>query len=412
VTFVPFVLKGEFMNTKEFIAIEEEYGAHNYHPLDVVIERAEGVWVYDVDGNKYLDCLSAYSAVNQGHVHPQILKALLAQAKKVTLTSRAFRNDQLPLLYKELSEMTGYEMSLPMNSGAEAVETALKLARKWAYQVKGVPRHEAEIITAAGNFHGRTISIITFSTEPLYRDDFGPFTPGFVTVPYGDADAIEKAITPNTAAVLLEPIQGEGGVIIPPEGYLKQVAEICKRNNVLLMADEIQTGLGRTGKLFAAQHEDVRPEVMIIGKALAGGFYPVSAVLADKDLLGLFQPGEHGSTFGGNPLAAAVARAALRVIRDENLSERSLELGEYFVEQLAEIPSPHVKEVRGKGLLIGVELKPEAGGARRFCEAMQEKGILAKETHDNVIRFAPPLVIDKETIDWALPSIRDVLNMQ
>jgi ornithine--oxo-acid transaminase len=400
------------MNTKEFIAIEEQYGAHNYHPLDVVIERAEGVWVYDVDGKKYLDCLSAYSAVNQGHVHPQILKALLEQAKKVTLTSRAFRNDQLPLLYKELSEMTGYEMSLPMNSGAEAVETALKLARKWAYRVKGVPRHQAEIITAAGNFHGRTISIVSFSTEPSYRDDFGPFTPGFINVPYGDADAIEKAITPNTAAVMLEPIQGEGGVIIPPAGYLKKVAEICKKNNVLFMADEIQTGLARTGKLFAAQHDDVRPDVTIIGKALAGGFYPVSAVLADKAILGLFTPGEHGSTFGGNPLAAAVARAALKVIRDEDLAERSRTLGEYFVEQLTEIPTPHVKEVRGKGLLIGVELKPEAGGARRFCVALQENGILAKETHDNVIRFAPPLVIDKETIDWAIPSIRDVLNMK
>jgi ornithine--oxo-acid transaminase len=303
-------------------------------------------------------------------------------------------------------------MSLPMNSGAEAVETALKLARKWAYQVKGVPRHEAEIITAAGNFHGRTVSIISFSTEPSYRDDFGPFTPGFVNVPYGDTEAIEKAITPNTAAVLLEPIQGEGGVIIPPAGYLRQIAEVCQKNNILLMADEIQTGLGRTGKLFAAQHDDVRPDVMIIGKAMAGGFYPVSAVLADKAILGLFQPGEHGSTFGGNPLAAAVARAALRVLREENLAERSRELGEYFMEQLAEIPSPHVKEVRGKGLLIGVELKPEAKGARRFCEAMQVKGILAKETHDNVIRFAPPLVIDKETIDWALPAIRDVLNMQ
>jgi len=400
------------MNTEDFIAIEEQYGAHNYHPLDVVIERAEGVWVYDVDGKRYLDCLSAYSAVNQGHVHPEILNALLEQAKKVTLTSRAFRNDQLPLLYKELSEMTGYEMSLPMNSGAEAVETALKLARKWAYQVKGVPRHQAEIITAAGNFHGRTLAIITFSTEPLYRDDFGPFTPGFVTVPYGDAEAIEKAITRNTAAVLLEPIQGEGGVIIPPSGYLKEVAEICRENNVLLMADEIQTGLGRTGKLFASQHEDVRPDVMIIGKALSGGFYPVSAVLADAALLGLFTPGEHGSTFGGNPLAAAVARASLRVIREEKLAERSLQLGEYFMEQLSEIPSPHVKEVRGKGLLIGVELKPEAKGARRFCEAMQGRGILAKETHDNVIRFAPPLVIDKETIDWALPAIRDVLNMK
>jgi ornithine--oxo-acid transaminase len=400
------------MNTKEFIAMEEQYGAHNYHPLDVVIERGEGVWVYDVDGNRYLDCLSAYSALNQGHVHPQILNALLEQAKKVTLTSRAFRNDQLPLLYKELSEMTGYEMSLPMNSGAEAVETAVKLARKWAYRVKGVPRHQAEIITAAGNFHGRTVTIVSFSTEPSYRDDFGPFTPGFINVAYGDAAAIEKAITPNTAAVMLEPIQGEGGVIIPPAGYLKKVAEICKKNNVLLLTDEIQTGLGRTGKLFAAEHEDVRPDVTIVGKALAGGFYPVSAVLADKAILGLFTPGEHGSTFGGNPLAAAVARAALKVIRDEKLSQRSFELGEYFVEQLSEIPSPHVKEVRGKGLLIGVELKPEAGGARRFCVALQDKGILAKETHDNVIRFAPPLVIEKETIDWALPSIRDVLNMK
>jgi ornithine--oxo-acid transaminase len=299
-----------------------------------------------------------------------------------------------------------------MNSGAEAVETALKLARKWAYEVKGVPRHQAEIITAAGNFHGRTITLVSFSTEPSYRDDFGPFTPGFMTVPYGDVDAVEKAITPNTAAVMLEPIQGEGGVIIPPAGYLKKVAEICRKNNVLFMADEIQTGLGRTGKLFASLYEDVRPDVTIIGKAMAGGFYPVSAVLADKAILGLFKPGEHGSTFGGNPLAAAVARAALKVIRDENLAERSRALGEYFMEQLAEIPSPHVKEVRGRGLLIGVELKPEARGARRFCEALQQKGILAKETHDSVIRFAPPLIIDKETIDWALPSIREVLNMQ
>lgn len=399
------------MNTKDFIALEEQYGAHNYHPLDVVIEKAEGVWVYDVDGRKYLDCLSSYSAVNQGHVHPEILKALLEQAKRVTLTSRAFRNDQLPLLYKELSEMTGYDMSLPMNSGAEAVETALKLARKWAYTVKGVPRHKAEIIVAEGNFHGRTISIVTFSSEPLYRDDFGPFTPGFVTVKYGDAQAVEKAINPNTAAVMLEPIQGEAGVIVPPAGYLKEVAEICRKNNVLFMADEIQTGLARTGKLFASHHEDVRPDVVIVGKALSGGFYPVSAVLADKELLGLFKPGEHGSTFGGNPLGAAVARASLRVIREEKLAERAQQLGEYFMEQLTEIPSPHVKEVRGKGLLIGVELKPEAGGARRFCEALQTRGILAKETHDHVIRFAPPLVIDRETIDWALPSIREVLNM-
>lgn len=400
------------MNTQDFIKIEEQYGAHNYHPLDVVIEKAEGVWVYDVDGKKYLDCLSAYSAVNQGHVHPEILNALLDQAKKVTLTSRAFRNDQLPLLYKELSEMTGYDMSLPMNSGAEAVETAVKLARKWAYQVKKVPRHQAEIIVAGNNFHGRTVTIISFSTEPLYRDDFGPFTPGFVVVEYGNADAIEKAITPNTAAVLLEPIQGEAGVIMPPDGYLKKVADICKKNNVLFAADEIQTGLCRTGKLFASDHEGVRPDIVIVGKALSGGFYPVSAVLADKPILGLFTPGEHGSTFGGNPLAAAVARASLKVLREEKLAERSAELGAYFVEQLSEIPSPHVKEVRGKGLLIGVELKPEAGGARRFCETLKAKGILAKETHDNVIRFAPPLVIDKETIDWALPAIRETLNMK
>ncbi|HMV28515.1 MAG TPA: ornithine--oxo-acid transaminase [Anaerolineales bacterium] len=399
------------MNTQDFIKIEEQYGAHNYHPLDVVIEKAEGVWVYDVEGRKYLDCLSAYSAVNQGHVHPEILNALLEQAKKVTLTSRAFRNDQLPLLYKELSEMTGYDMSLPMNSGAEAVETAVKLARKWAYQVKKVPRHQAEIIVAGNNFHGRTVTIVSFSTEPLYRDDFGPFTPGFVVVEYGNLDALEKAITPNTAAVLLEPIQGEAGVIMPPAGYLKKVAELCKKNNVLYISDEIQTGLGRTGKLFAANHEDVRPDVVIVGKALAGGFYPVSAVLADKPILGLFTPGEHGSTFGGNPLAAAVARASLKVLREEKLADRAAELGTYFVEQLSEIPSPHVKEVRGKGLLIGVELKPEAGGARRFCEALKSKGILAKETHDNVIRFAPPLVIDKDTIDWALPAIRETLNM-
>jgi ornithine--oxo-acid transaminase len=399
------------LNTQDFIKIEEQYGAHNYHPLDVVIEKAEGVWVYDVEGKKYLDCLSAYSAVNQGHVHPEILKALLDQAKRVTLTSRAFRNDQLPMLYKELSEMTGYEMSLPMNSGAEAVETAVKLARKWAYQVKKVPRHQAEIIVAGNNFHGRTVTIISFSTEPSYRDDFGPFTPGFVVVEYGNAEAIEKAITPNTAAVMLEPIQGEAGVIVPPAGYLKSVAAICKTNNVLFIADEIQTGLARTGKLFAAHHDDVRADITIVGKALSGGFYPVSAILADKAVLGLFQPGEHGSTFGGNPLAAAVARASLRVIREEKLSDRSAKLGEYFIEQLSEIPSPHVKEVRGKGLLIGVELKPEAGGARRFCEALKAKGILAKETHDNVIRFAPPLVIDKETIDWALPTIRETLNM-
>lgn len=399
------------MHTQELIEIEEKYGAHNYHPLDVVIERGEGVWVYDVDGNKYLDCLSAYSALNQGHVHPRILNAMQTQAQKLTLTSRAFRNDQLPLFYKELSDLTGYEMSLPMNSGAEAVETALKVARKWGYDVKKIPHYEAEIIVADGNFHGRTISIISFSSEPLYKDAFGPFTPGFVAVPYGDAAALEKAITPNTAAVMLEPIQGEGGVLIPPAGYLKKVAEICKKNNVLLIADEIQTGLGRTGKLFASDHEGVRPDLVIIGKALAGGFYPVSAVLADEPVLGLYVPGEHGSTFGGNPLACAVARESLKVIVDENLVQKSAELGDYFMERLEEIPSKHVKEIRGKGLLIGVELHKESGGARRFCEALQHKGILAKETHSHVIRFAPPLIIEKATIDWAIPKIYDVLMM-
>lgn len=398
------------MKSQEYIQIEDQYGAHNYHPLDVVIEKGEGVWVQDVDGNRYLDCLSAYSAVNQGHVHPKILSALIEQAKRLTLTSRAFRNDQLPLFYKELSEITGYEMSLPMNSGAEAVETALKLARKWAYTVKGIKRHNAEIITASGNFHGRTISIITFSTEEAYRDDFGPFTPGFVTVPYGDIEALEKAINPNTAAFMVEPIQGEGGVIIPPAGYLKRAAQLCKKNNVLFIADEIQTGLCRTGKLFACQHENVRPDVTIIGKALSGGFYPVSAVLADRAILGIFKPGEHGSTFGGNPLAAAVSRAALKVLLDEKLAERAEELGNYFMERLSEIPSKHIKMVRGRGLLIGMELNKDSGGARRFCEALQKKGILAKETHDYVIRFAPPLVIDRETIDWALPRISEVMQ--
>ena len=399
------------MKTQDYIAIEDQYGAHNYHPLDVVITKGEGVWVYDAEGKRYLDCLSAYSALNQGHVHPRILKAMIDQAQRVTLTSRAFRNDQLPLFYKELSDLTGYEMSLPMNSGAEAVETALKVARKWGYVSKGIPRHQAEIIIAEGNFHGRTISIISFSSEPFYRDDFGPFTPGFKMVPYGDAEAIQKAITPNTAAVMLEPIQGEGGVIIPPAGYLKQVSEICKANNVMFIADEIQTGLGRTGKLFACQHENVRPDMVIIGKALSGGFYPISAVLADKPILGLIQPGEHGSTFGGNPVAAAIGRESLKVIVEEKLVEKAATLGEYFIEQLSEIPSPHVKEVRGKGLLIGVELKPEAGGARRFCEVLKENGLLAKETHERVIRFAPPLVIDKDTIDWAINIIRPVLNM-
>jgi len=400
------------MNTQDYIELEEQYGAHNYHPLDVIITRGEGVWVYDIEGKRYLDCLSSYSALNQGHVHPKILRVMLEQAQRLTLTSRAFRNDQLPLFYKELSALTGYEMALPMNSGAEAVETAVKLARKWAYQVKGVPRHHAEIIVCENNFHGRTISIISFSTEPLYRDDFGPFTPGFVVVPFGDAEAIAEAINPHTAAVLLEPIQGESGVNIPPDGYLRKVRNLCTKSNVLFIADEIQTGLGRTGKMFACDHESVRPDMIIIGKALSGGFYPVSAVAADANLLGLFHPGEHGSTFGGNPLGMAVAREAMRVLVEENMVANSAKMGEYFYEQLAEISSPHVKEVRGKGLLIGVELYPKAGGARRFCEALVNEEILAKETHENVIRFAPPLIIDQATLDWAIPRIRKVLNMK
>lgn len=397
--------------TKDFIRIEEKYGAHNYHPLDVVIERAEGVWVYDVEGNKYLDCLAAYSAVNQGHCHPRIIKVLKEQAEKVTLTSRAFRNNQLPFLYKELSELTGYEISLPMNSGAEAVETALKAARKWGYKIKGIEADKAEIIACKNNFAGRTITIVSFSTEAQYRDGFGPFTPGFKVVSYGDADALEKAITKNTAAFIVEPIQGEGGVIVPPEGYLKKAYEICKKNNVLFIADEIQSGLGRSGKLFAFEYEGIKPDAVIIGKALSGGCYPVSAVLSNKELLGVFNPGDHGSTFGGNPLGVAIARESLKVLIEENLVANSFTLGNYFREKLKKINSPHIKEIRGKGLFIGVELKPEAKGARRFCEALMKKGILCKETHDNVIRFAPPLVIKQEEIDWALERVQEVLMM-
>jgi ornithine--oxo-acid transaminase len=400
------------MTPNDYIALEEKYGAHNYNPLDVVIDRAKGVWVYDVEGKKYLDCLSAYSAVNQGHCHQRIIKALKDQAEKVTLNSRAFRNNQLPLLYKKLNELTGYELSLPMNSGAEAVETALKSARKWGYKVKGIPEDKAEIITCRNNFAGRTISLISFSTDEQYRDGFGPFTPGFVTVDFGDNDSLDDAITPNTIAVLLEPIQGEGGVVIPPEGYLKNVCITCKKNGILLIDDEIQTGLGRTGKMFAFQHENVKPDIVIIGKALSGGCYPVSAVLSREEILGVFKPGDHGSTFGGNPLGAAVAIEALNVLVEENLIEKSYELGKYFLAELKKINSQHIKEVRGKGLFIGVELKPEAGGARRFCEALMLRGILCKETHENVIRFAPPLVIKKEEIDWALERIKDVLLME
>jgi len=398
------------MNTQEYIELENTYGAHNYKPLDVVIHRAQGVWVWDVDGKQYLDFLSAYSAVNQGHCHPRILQALVEQAQRVTLTSRAFRNDQLPLLEKELCELTGYDVMLPMNSGAEAVETALKAARKWGYRVKKVPADQAEIVTCFGNFHGRTITLISFSTEASYREDFGPHTAGFVTIPYGDAGALERAITPNTVAFMVEPVQGEAGVVIPPAGYLKEVREICTRHNVLFIADEIQSGLGRCGKLFACEWEQVRPDMMIVGKALSGGFYPVSATLASREVLGVFRPGEHGSTFGGNPLACAVARESLRVLVEEGLVERSAELGQYFLGRLQRIESEHIREVRGKGLMIGVELKPEAGGARRFCEALKAQGLLCKETHDNVIRFAPPLVVTKEELDWAMERIEPVLT--
>jgi ornithine--oxo-acid transaminase len=395
------------MITQDYIALEEQYGAHNYHPLDVVIHEASGVWVTDVEGNKYLDCLAAYSAVNQGHCHPKIMEAFIDQAKFVTLTSRAFRNDQLPLLYKDLHDLTGFDMALPMNSGAEAVETAVKAARKWGYKVKGIPADKAEIICASDNFHGRTTTIVSFSTEPQYRDGFGPLTPGFPIVKYGDIEDLKAKITPNTAAFLVEPIQGEAGIIVPPEGYLREAARLCKENNVLLICDEIQSGLGRSGKLFAFEYEGIRPDMVIIGKALSGGFYPVSAVLSSKEILGVFKPGDHGSTFGGNPLAAAVARASLKVLIDENLIERSFEMGNYFMEKLRSIDSPHIVQVRGRGLWIGFVLDVRA---RPYCEALMGKGILCKETHDNVIRFAPPLVISKEEIDWAFERIRDVVK--
>jgi len=359
-------LTEHILRTPEFVELENQYGAHNYHPLDVVIERADGVWVYDVDGRRYLDCLAAYSAVNQGHCHPKILNAMIEQAQKVTLTSRAFRNEQLPLLYRDLHKLTGYELALPMNSGAEAVETALKAARKWGYKIKGIPDGQAEIIVCANNFHGRTLSIVSFSTDEQYRDGFAPFTPGFKVIPFGDANALREAITPNTCAFLVEPIQGEAGIVIPPQGFLKQAAEICRQNRVLLMADEIQSGLGRTGKLFAYMHEGITPDVLIIGKALAGGYYPVSAVLASREILEVFQPGDHGSTFGGNPLGCAVARAALEVLIDEKLVERSAELGAYFLGLLRTLSSPNLKEVRGIGLWIGIELTIPA---RPYCEA-------------------------------------------
>ena len=391
----------------DLIALEERYGANNYHPLDVIIERASGSWVYDVDGRRYLDFLAAYSAVNQGHCHPIILEAMIRQAGRVTITSRAFRNDQLPLLLRDLHEITGFDRALPMNSGAEAVETAIKAARKWGETIKGVPAGKAEIVVCGNNFHGRTISIVGFSSDDQYRQGFGPFPIGFRSIPFGNAAALREAITPHTVAFLVEPVQGEAGIIVPPAGYLAEVSRICKENDVLLICDEIQSGLGRTGRLFAFEHDEIRPDVCIIGKALSGGFYPVSAVLSRKDVLGVFRPGDHGSTFGGNPLACAVARAALKVVIDEDLPARSAELGCYALERLQRIRSPLLKEVRGKGLWIGIELKTPA---RPLCEALKMRGVLCKETHENVIRLAPPLNIAPDDLVWGIDQIEAVLT--
>ncbi len=385
----------------------ERYGAKNYHPLPIVISQAEGVWVNDPEGNKYMDMLSAYSAVNQGHRHPKIIQALKDQADKVTLTSRAFHNDQLGDFYEKLAKFTGKEMILPMNTGAEAVETALKTARRWAYDVKKVQANEAEIIVCEGNFHGRTITITSFSSDEEYKRGFGPFTPGFKLIPYGDIEALKQAITPNTAAFLVEPIQGEAGINIPKEGYLKAAKELCEQNQVLFLADEIQTGFGRTGKPFASDWENVIPDIYIMGKALGGGVFPISAIAADKEILNVFEPGSHGSTFGGNPLGCAVAIAALQVIDEENLVQRSLELGEYFKTRLKEIINPMIKDIRGRGLFIGIELSEKA---RPYCEQLKEKGLLCKETHATIIRFAPPLIISKEELDWAVDRIKEVLQ--
>jgi len=394
-------------STEAFLEEVDHYSAHNYHPLPVVLERGEGVWVWDVEGRRYLDMLSAYSALNQGHGHPAILQAAREQMERLTLTSRAFHNDQMGPFLRELCEATGFERALPMNTGAEAVETAIKMVRKWGYQVKGVPEGKAEIIVCAGNFHGRTSTIVGFSSEARYREGFGPFAPGFTLIPYGDADALERAVGPNTVGFLFEPLQGEGGVVVPPDGWLSRTREICRTHRVAYMADEIQTGLGRTGRLFCCDWESVRPDVLIVGKALGGGVYPVSAALADAELMDVFRPGDHGSTFGGNPLGAAVARAALRVILEEGLAERADRLGAWFMEELRAIGSPHVEEVRGRGLMVGVVIRRSSGTARPFCEALQARGILAKETHGQVIRFAPPLVIDQETLEDALVEIRE-----
>jgi ornithine--oxo-acid transaminase len=400
----------EKMHTADYIALEDQYNARNYHPLDIVIERAEGPWLWDVEGKKYFDFLSAYSAVNQGHCHPRIVAAAKEQLDRVTLTSRAFRNDQLPLLVKELCELTGFSMALPMNSGAEAVETAIKATRKWAYTTKKVEADKAEIIVCENNFHGRTTTLISCSTEPSYREGFGPFTPGFKVIPFGDVEALKKAITPNTAGFLVEPIQGEAGVLMPPAGFLTKAAAICKEQRVMLLTDEIQCGLGRAGRLFAFEHDNIRPDLCIIGKALSGGILPVSAVLASQELLGVFGPGQHGSTFGGSPLAARVARESLRVLVDEKLIENSAKLGEYFLNKLRTLKNPLIHEIRGRGLFIGVELKPEAGGARRYCEQLMNEGLLCKETHDNTIRFAPPLIVTQADLDWAFERIHKILE--
>jgi len=390
--------------------IEDQYGAKNYKPIDVLLSRGEGVWVWDTDGKRYLDCLSAYSAVNQGHCHPKIMAAMVEQASRLTLTSRAFRNDQLAPFYEEICALTNSHKVLPMNSGAEAVETAIKCVRKWGYQVKGVPDGKAEIIVCDNNFHGRTISIVGFSSDPVARAEFGPFTPGFKSVPFGDADAFEAAITPNTVGFLVEPIQGEAGVIIPPAGYFKRVREICTANQVMLILDEIQTGLGRTGKLLAEEHDGVVADITTVGKALGGGFYPISAVLSNSAVLGTLQPGEHGSTFGGNPLACAIARVAMKVLVEEGMIENAANVGDHFMARLKDVRSNAIKEVRGRGLLIAVEFHDEAGGARQYCEALKERGILAKETHENTIRFAPPLVITKDEVDWAMEQIEPVIT--
>jgi ornithine--oxo-acid transaminase len=400
----------ELTGSARFIELEERHGAHNYHPLDVVIARAKGAWVWDVEGKRYLDFLAAYSAVNQGHCHPRLVKTMREQAEKVTLTSRAFRNDQLGPFCEELTRLAGFHRVLPMNTGAEAVETAIKAARKWGYTVKGIPADEAEILVFAGNFHGRTTTIVGFSSEQEYRFGFGPFTPGFRILPYGDADTVEAAMHGNVAAVLVEPIQGEAGIVIPPTGFLSRLREITTEHNVLLLVDEIQSGLGRTGKLFAYEHEGIRPDIVIIGKALSGGMYPVSAILCDDEVMGVFHPGEHGSTYGGNPLGIAVAREALKVLIDEDMVQKSADNGAYFLDKLQAVDSKHVKEVRGRGLWIAIELNDEAGGARRFCEALQEEGLLCKETHSTVIRIAPPLTIGRDDIDWALKRIGKVLK--